>query len=105
MVFIIPWQDPVAIDGSAYNQLGCYKSLFPPPEPSHSTFATKTGMSSIYEYTHLADCSYSNTLRPFMVDLLIANASLHTCNSLNKVAAHHQATGCASDLPMLRTPD
>jgi hypothetical protein len=50
-------------------------------------------------------CGYFNSLRPFMVDLLIANTSLHTCNSLNKIAAHHQAIGCDYDLPMLRTPD
>jgi len=35
MDFIIPWQDPVAIDGSAYNRSSCYKSLLPRPEPSH----------------------------------------------------------------------
>jgi hypothetical protein len=40
-----------------------------------------------------------------MVDFLIANASLHACNSLNVIAAHHQAIGGDFDLPMLRTPD
>jgi hypothetical protein len=89
MDFIIPWQDPVAIDGSAYNRSQCFKSLFPRPEPSHLTCATKTGMSSIYDYTHLVDCGYLNSLRPFIVDLFIANASLHTCNSLNEIAAHY----------------
>jgi hypothetical protein len=62
-------------------------------------------MSSIYDYTHLVDCGYLNSLPPFIVDLLIANASLHTCNSLNEIAAHHQAIGYDFDLPMLRTPD
>jgi hypothetical protein len=66
--FIIPWQDPVAIDGSAYIRLQCYKSLFPPPEPSHLTCATKTGMSSIYDYTHLEERGYFNSLRSFNVD-------------------------------------
>jgi hypothetical protein len=58
-------------------------------------------MSSFYDYTHLADCGYSNALRPFMVDLLIANASLHACNSLSETAAHRQAIDCNYDLPIL----
>jgi hypothetical protein len=62
-------------------------------------------MSSIYDYTHLVECGHLNSLRPFTVDLLIANASLHTCNSLDIIAAHHQAIGGDFDLPMLRTPN
>jgi hypothetical protein len=46
-------------------------------------------MSSICDYAHLVDGGYLNSLRPFIVDLLIANASLQTCNSLNEIAAHH----------------
>jgi hypothetical protein len=101
----MPWQDPGAIDGSAYNRLQCYKSLFPPPEPSHLTCATKTGTSSIYDYAHLEERGYFNSLRSFNVDFSTANSSLHNCNTLNEIAAHPQATGCDSGLPMLPTPD
>jgi hypothetical protein len=62
-------------------------------------------MSLIWVYTHLVDCDNLDSLRPFTVVLMFANASLHTFNSLNEIEAHHQAIDCDFDLPMLRTPD
>jgi hypothetical protein len=54
MIFIIPWQEPAAIYGSAYNCSPGYKSLLPGPEASHLTW-DKIGISSFQDYANLGN--------------------------------------------------
>lgn len=81
--FIIPWQDPAAICGSAYNRSSGCKSPFPRSAPCPLAWANETGISSFNDYTLMVDYDRLKSLRPSLVDVLIANVSLRTYNILN----------------------
>lgn len=65
-------------------------------QPSHLRRAIKTGISAFQDHTYLADCGYLYSSRPFVIDFLSPNSSLHICSSLT-------VTGCDLDVSIPRT--